>query len=74
MKSVKINKDGSVSRKSMNKVLSLPEAGYVAYFQGNVRQYSKVRGNDDFGFYAMNPTIAGCPHVKVLKIDEQFIF
>lgn len=74
MKTLKINKDGSVSRKSMNKVLSLPEAGYVAYFQGNVRQYSKVRGNDDFGFYAINPTIAGWPYVPVQKIDEQFIF
>jgi hypothetical protein len=72
---VRINKNGSVSKKSINDVLNLPEAGNIAYFQGNVMQYSVVRGNDNDGYYAMNPLLPYSPHVRVKKIDTtNFVF
>lgn len=74
-KAIKINKNGYVSKRSMNEILKLEEVGSVPYWQGNIRKLSKVRGNNEAGYYAMNPNLPGVPYLRVIRGDNgQFIF
>jgi len=74
MKAIKINKNGHVSKRSIDDILKLNEVGNVSYMQGNVLKWSKVRGSDEVGYFAMNPLITGAPYLAVIKYNENFAF